>query len=204
MQKSGRSPINGNVSKCKFWSDHSLTGKYVFRNGYLFTRIYLHTKLGAVTYKQELRTYAYDRRHSNSLRGNRSPRWPTVQYPDTSSDSFFGIVLYLDNSIPSFFGMSLSTWLVHNLVHKCTSMYLATFALRTMLAFSGLALRTTIMAYWYLRTYLSTVPLRTKLAYSTYPTLWYRLLLHSSGADISLSYWQTVPSSYPLHSDRPC
>ena len=46
------------------------------------------------------------------------------------------------------------------------------------------------------------MPLRTTLAYSTYPTLCDWLPLHSSRADNSLSYWQIVPSSYPLHSDR--
>ena len=87
MQKSGQLLINGNVSTCKFQCDRS-TEKYVFRNGYLFTRIYLQAKSRAVTYKQELRTCVYDRRHSNSFHGTRPPCWPTVLYPDNSLDSF--------------------------------------------------------------------------------------------------------------------
>ena len=136
MRKSERSTINGNVLKCKFQYDRS-TGKCVFRNGYFYTRFYLQAKLRAVTYKQELRTYTYDRRHSNSLSGNRPPSRHTVLY----------------NSIHSFFGMSLWIWLVHKLGHKLTSIYLPTSALRTTSAFPGLALCTT-MAYCYLRTYL--------------------------------------------------
>ena len=143
MRKSGRLFINGNVSKCKLQCDRS-TGKYVFRNGYPFTRNSLQAKSRAVTYKQELRTYVHDRRYSNKCRGIRPPCWPAVLYPDNPLDSFVDI--------------SLSTWLVHKLGHKFTRMYLPTFALRTTSAFPGLALCTT-MAYCYLRTYLSTWPL---------------------------------------------
>ena len=150
MRKSGRLHINGNASKRNLQCDRS-TGTYVFRNGYPFTRIYPQAKLRAATYKQELRTYVHDRRYSNNCRGIRSPSWPAVLYPD--------------NPLDSFVDMSLSTWLVHKLGHKFTCMYLPTFALRTTSAFPGLALCTT-MAYWYLRTYLSTLPLRTTLTLS--------------------------------------
>ena len=40
-------------------------------------------------------------------------------------------------------------------------------------------------------------------AYSTYPTICDRLLFHSSRADIPLSYWQIVTSSYLLHLNSP-
>ena len=138
VRNSGRPLLNRNESKLKFRRNHILAPrKNEFRNYRSVSENYRKAKFEAGISKQELRTYVYDQRHSNSFRGTRPPRWPTVLYPD--------------NSLDSFVDMSLSIWLIHKLRHKFTCMYQPTFALRTTSAFPGLALCTT-MAYWYLST----------------------------------------------------
>ena len=177
VRNSGGAHLNRNESKLKFRRNHILTPrKNEFRNCRSLSENYRNTKYRVGISNQEVRTYAYDRRHSNCFRGNRPPVLPG----DTSSDSFPGL--------------PLRTSLALRTLVLCTSS-----ALRT---FSGLALHTLTLEPRYLRMYLSTLVLRTTLAYSTYLNSCDRLQAdRSSRAGFSLPCWQICPSSYQLNSD---
>ena len=74
MQNSGGSRLNRNELKHKFRSDHILPPrKNEFWNCRFLSGNYRNAKFEVGISKQELRTYAYNRRHSNSLSGNRPP-----------------------------------------------------------------------------------------------------------------------------------
>ena len=176
IRNSGRARLNKNELKYKIRRYHFSTPREnKFRNGLFLSGIYRNTKSRAGISNQEVGTYAHDRRHSNSFRGNRPPVLPG----DTSSDSFPGL--------------PLRTSLALRTLVLCTSSALCTF--------SGLALHTLTLEPRYLRMYLSTLVLRTTLAYSTYLNSCDRLQADTSRAGFSPPCWQICPSSYQLNSD---
>ena len=182
VQNSGRSRLNRNKPKHKFRRNHILAPrKNEFRNCRSVSENYRKAKFKAGISKQELRTYVYDRRHSNSSHGNRPRLLHTVLSGDTSRDSFPGL--------------PLRTSLALRTLVLCTSS-----ALRT---FSGLALHTLTLEPRYLRMYLSTLMLRTTLADSTYLNSCDRWQADTSRAGFSPPCWQICPSSYQLNSDSP-